>query len=619
MTTVQYLFPIHMPSPVDRIVKLRLKQAMMQAYYSLTYAKADFTLMILHSPETDLAMLEEIMAQFANMPGDVSKLQRPATIRGYEEAIEWYYNQLSPNAVDYVFINHADDIPRKERVMRQIQSLEENLCTVMSVCGVDFYDSAKKKVTCQLNFKLMDPYGFNVGYPSCWCFAKKRLPNIHFTQFMEQDRFHSDVLFLIDILKDHLIVAVYKPLVEYYYHEAPFDEGYMAKSWQYLKLKWAEAKVEAIPHFRVDYQLDHQPKIMLIGPFNHDYYGEIYADELERLGMGVVRIGADLAHDHGWLNLVEDPNSDRNYRYYSVKRLIDQCQPDLVLLWQVEIGIDFENSSVPVCIVQSEILWKRWPKNANVVGFIYAYLGAPAYFRADHTFDIYGVKQLFLTYAWSPKQFLPNSTPLAKRPIFCGFMGSIGHVPAIDPNNDIIESLIRKERVEYLAFAKKLGVVIRPKALNPATMFDDYAAFMGKCKLAINIASILGCINERQFHVMGMGCVLLQWGYPGLEDLGYRHKENCLIFRSKWELIKCLFWAKLPWNRKKLAAIQKKGMELAWQHTYHARAPVLFQFLLDRMKDAQAKQEPKKKALPPADYDHETIHDLGISGDGLHE
>ncbi len=613
---VVYLFIVHCPHEVSEEVKARFIRAVESAKASMLMAKVTGCVAIIHSDQSDLAFLKESLSpQLEAMP--VLFFQRPRTITNYEGSLEWAYNTVDLTDqikldIDYIFVNHIDDIPAIDRVQKQIQSLEDHPHAVLSLCGVHFYDAARKKVTCDLNFKLVDSYGFNVGYPSCWCFAKKRLPQIQFAEIARQDPFHSDVIFLINLMKGHDIVALHKPLVEYYFHEAPFSEEVQTQSWHDLMQLWQSVKIQASQHFVIDYQLEKKPVIMLIGPYNHQYYGEIYAKELEQLGASVLRVGTDIAAEHGHYNLVQNPDSMKNYEYYHVGSLVQIYKPDWVLLWQADIGLDFDGNNTPTFIVQSEILWKRWPKNCNVVGFIYSYFGAPAYFHNSHTFDLHGLPQLFLPYAWSPAQFPLCNTPIKDRKVFCGFMGSIGNLPVFNPHDDYIESQIRQERIYYLSCMKGLHwLTLQPKALNAKTMFEDYWQFMSTVKLAINIASKFGCVNERQFHALGMGCVLLQWRYKDIETLGFIDKKNCLLFSSKWELFKKLLWAKMPWNRRKLEAIQKEGFNLALQHTYHVRAPKLFQFMIDVMKYN------KPLLAPPAEYVHDVIHDLGIQEDKL--
>jgi hypothetical protein len=80
----------------------------------------------------------------------------------------------------------------------------------------------------------------------------------------------------------------------------------------------------------------------------------------------------------------------------------------------------------------------------------------------------------------------------------------------------------------------------------------------------------MGAINQRQYHILGMNAVLVQWEYPGIDELGYKNRVNCLLFKSKWELFKQILWSRC--HPKRLQQICDAGHKMAWEHTYDARA-----------------------------------------------
>ncbi len=101
------------------------------------------------------------------------------------------------------------------------------------------------------------------------------------------------------------------------------------------------------------------------------------------------------------------------------------------------------------------------------------------------------------------------------------------------------------------------------------TTWDDYIPFMQNTKIAINVPSSTGWINQRQYECLGFGNLLVQAFYPELDQLGFKDKVNCLIFDGPIDLLNKLGWAFDHMDEAEQIAIRGQQFlfdaKLSWQ------------------------------------------------------
>jgi hypothetical protein len=143
---------------------------------------------------------------------------------------------------------------------------------------------------------------------------------------------------------------------------------------------------------------------------------------------------------------------------------------------------------------------------------------------------------------------------------------------------------IYAERKRYIKFLESLNQIEGDNTkpiffYEKNTNWNDYIAFMHDTKIAVNIPGIDGFINQRQYECLAFGCVLLQYYYDQLPELGfwgdpnkYPDKCNCLWFRNENELINRINW--IHENPDKLQAIADRGRKwlIESDQTWQGRA-----------------------------------------------
>jgi hypothetical protein len=328
--------------------------------------------------------------------------------------------------------------------------------------------------------------------------------------------------------------------------------------------------------------------IMMIGYFGKNRPAFHLSNALEALGNKCIRVASDLIYtDNQEVDAAictnaymagQQPHEIKAWRIgFPVKRLIEQYHPDLIFLHQNDLCLDFKDVEIPVIYWVTEIIWRWWPLNVKNCYFVYAYNGAVSYYQNTHLHEMATLKgpPLFLTYAVEPTEFM-DRTPWEDRPNFIGWMGHTGQeADPWDCETDYIEAHVYDHRASFVKLLKIMEV-LTIKKYSGYTNKIPYMLFMNQCKMALNVGTF-GGVNERQFQAMAMGCVLLQYYYNHIEDLGYSDTINCLLFRNAPELVEKVHWAQN--HPELLQHIAEKGKELASQHTYLDRAKQLLLYI----------------------------------------
>lgn len=413
--------------------------------------------------------------------------------------------------------------------------------------------------------------GFNIAYPETWVF---REPTV-------LPRFKTEKeakLFLYQLLEKGDVVSIQDEIVNITTHwdeTRPYTEiieehrSYL----DYIKNVPVHNKcISVYPPFRLG----------IVGWLGNYYSHKLLADQIERMGVQVVRIAADLADpnkDHPIERadlILRDVLTKQQYNQQELvymKPLLDPLKIDALLLIQHNmLNLDYRDVDCPIYYYASEIVWIDWPLNALCRGFFYAFYGARALYKNHHSYFYNRTKfQDLIPYAWD--HFLHPTPQLnIPRPIFFGFKGSVGSGIQKDESDcDYTQQHIRDLRFRFVTYAKsKLGLIVEEKGNQ-----SDYHRFMITCSLALNVPGHVGHINQRQYDAMGMGCVLVQYHYPRIEELGFIDRFNCLLFKDEESLANQIKWAKQ--NPDLIEKIRAKGVQFAQLHRYEQRARLLLQ------------------------------------------
>lgn len=302
-------------------------------------------------------------------------------------------------------------------------------------------------------------------------------------------------------------------------------------------------------------------KIMIIGMFGKNLSGEPLAQGFERKGCQVIRISVEPEHPkrsgkfdlHIMDNyatsrtegmgtearLTEAVQLQRMYRRLNLRTIV-QLYPDcdLIFFIQNKYAWDFEGVTIPIYYYHTDLININLPLHADLIkGFFYAYIGAADEMLDNYTYDFnHWYWRELIPYGCDPTLYHPEKS-WEERTIFCGFMGSLAQnnhsknglkAHIYDDRNRILKALIDRN---YNGFV-----------MQRFSSVEEYAEFLGNCQVGINIPGTYGRINQRQYEVLASGCLLLQYWYPELKQLGLTDFENCLTFTSMDSLLDKLQW-----------------------------------------------------------------------------
>lgn len=288
--------------------------------------------------------------------------------------------------------------------------------------------------------------------------------------------------------------------------------------------------------------------IVVVGCMNSKWSGGGIADGFESLGLEVYRIAADFQQpkkcDKFDLHLIdyvykqtksveEIYRTQLNFRVINMETIITDLQKtktiDFIFVCQVQMSLDFRGIDLPIYYYYTEITEKRIIPG-TITGIFYAFVGADGILKLSFPYEFqrtkftklipYGLNQKFLV---KPDKL----TPWHDRKNTIGFMGQTylnqGSTDPLmqhlyDTRNDVLAHLSDN----YPQFVFR----------HAHASMEEYAAFMCDTKIAVNVPGELGKINQRQYEAWAFGCILLQYDYPELKQLGFENEKNCYIFKS---------------------------------------------------------------------------------------
>ena len=324
-----------------------------------------------------------------------------------------------------------------------------------------------------------------------------------------------------------------------------------------------------------------QRTLLLVGDYNDQC--EWLARSFESMGWIVKRCATDLFApprvDYVVLDYDMPHRTRSEYQYcntlFSMNKYIDYAQADHILVVQNDLALDFKHyRHNRFHYYAYRGAWPRLPFNAPLTCFFHTYLGAPAQYKNAHRYQMNQVQHTeLIPYAWNQEKYPDAETA---RSIFLGFMGSYGSNP--DPHDvetmDYVTVKLRHLRNEIIPHAvQRCGLDRRVKGTEA-----EYVAYMHQVSLALNVSSEFGWTTQRQYHAMGMGCVLVQNFYNGLEQLGFKDRVNCLIYKNKYDLEEVIDWARR--HPERLEEIRLAGMALAAQNRITHRVEQMMEAMM---------------------------------------
>lgn len=104
---------------------------------------------------------------------------------------------------------------------------------------------------------------------------------------------------------------------------------------------------------------------------------------------------------------------------------------------------------------------------------------------------------------------------------------------------------------------------------------EEMLEMVNKTRINFN-HSISVDVNYRNFETIGCKVCLLTNYLPELEELGFKNKENCLMYKNKDEIKELYNYA---FTNQNYIRIAEKGYELSKKHTYTKRVEQLINHL----------------------------------------
>jgi len=132
----------------------------------------------------------------------------------------WAYNQCQSK---YVAFNQSDDQSFISRINIQRNILEENPDIGLIASGFFYMEEENLNKVSREMFRICEPCGLNVGYPSCWMLNKniiRKLPVL--SGFHIQCAWEWDPWLLLGIMLQYPVIFQRQPLVIYQQHQNNF-------------------------------------------------------------------------------------------------------------------------------------------------------------------------------------------------------------------------------------------------------------------------------------------------------------------------------------------------------------------------------------------------------------
>jgi len=352
-----------------------------------------------------------------------------------------------------------------------------------------------------------------------------------------------------NLLKKNTVLIINEPIVTIPGGKPPNLCKHKMKAYLEQRKEERKAYRDAYPHFKRMFHAESLRKLLIIGE----------QEEINPFGREFT--------NQGWMVNYIYTHQDKWTKWTLKENMIlKTLNPDHILIFDMYDGIDVSGIQTPIHYYTKRGLNPNLPLNWTGESglFFYAYLSAPAMFKKCHRYAMRNVECILIPHCAYPQFAQYNQ---GNRDIWFGFMGSIDNLPhPYDvERSDYLTVNARSLRNRYIPYAKyNLGLEV----FTPEPM-DKYVEFLNNTTLVLNIGCIFGLINERQYHAMACGAVLVQNYYKYLDHLGYEDKVNCLLFKDESELKEKIIWAK--YHPEEVNRIAFAGMELAMKNTIRER------------------------------------------------
>jgi hypothetical protein len=341
-------------------------------------------------------------------------------------------------------------------------------------------------------------------------------------------------------------------------------------------------------------KIEHK-RIMIVGWFNPRYSAEGLAQGFESNGFEVIRVASDEATPNksgrfdyhlmeyyiSALPYKDKTKSDKGRwtmnqlneivaiqggrRLFYLKWIVDKLEKplDFILVIQYECPASIEGIDIPVGYYLTETCDPSLPLGRNIDFLFYAFVDGLSKLSRIYPFW----KQQWIHTKLIPhainKDVIPTDfKPLSERKIKIGFKGLL-ELNTREKNplvkyiyaerkrfvNLLLDTntLVQKQNWLQKLFKRKIPEPVFKLENN--TNWKAYVEFMSDCQLALNVPGIDGYINQRQYETLAFGCLLLQYYYDELPELGfygdpktYPDLCNCLWFRNEKELLDRYNW-----------------------------------------------------------------------------
>lgn len=327
-------------------------------------------------------------------------------------------------------------------------------------------------------------------------------------------------------------------------------------------------------------------RLLLIANFDVEYESFPYyaTIEFEKMGIEVVLCSTDpnlpMVFDyHLPTEFGYTPERGRFNTYYPMSTIMNDCNPDKILICQNSLGLDFFGVEKDVYFYATKIAWKNMPIGVDKFrGFFYSYYGGLAMHKNNFAIEMNNIPKQnikFVPWGWHNRQYPTFNNP---REIFFGFMGSYDlSEPEFDPDEDPISQNLMSERNDIIRKLQELNnapfknkkdwkFTLREKGSD-----EEYREFISNTQLFLNVGADYGKVNQRMYHVIGSGAVLVQKYFRGIEKLGFEHglEGNCIMFKDVDNLTDMIDYL---WKHPDtIEKIRKNGLEFIQKHKLENR------------------------------------------------
>ena len=340
-------------------------------------------------------------------------------------------------------------------------------------------------------------------------------------------------------------------------------------------------------------------KILIIGNMLPYYKAEGLARGWEKLGHEVFRISTDEMikleeNTHLHQILQHSPNRPLTNNLEKIDLYNDTIYKnhwevidfDFIFVVQNDLTIDFtafsEYFTNPIYYWQTQPLKPAMPMGLIPTGIFYASKGMEEQLRISFPYQFNTakfVKQLMLGY--NSKYHKTCFTKQKDRKHLIGFKGHTHQENGKESRSYLINHCYddRNFYLENLTVwaEKSLKWDTEALGIEGSGTLEQYNKFLEDCSVAFNVPSICDEINDRYFHYIARGCVLLCPKSKATEELGLVHLENCLLFEDGFELLYKMNY--IHNNPELIDELRLKGLEWVKKHSYENRAKQVLEMI----------------------------------------